>query len=190
MGELSPYRRPDLCDFLGRAEPVKPRHQRSVQACRDRQCGEGTAAAVRSRCAFALRLQHRLGHFLDEQRNAIGALDNVLSDALWQRLVARDAVNHCGDFALAEPIESESSDVGSSNPRRLELRSVGDNQQHPKCSQPVHCATERFQARWVDPMHVLENHQHRIGRDSASSCAVSASSVFCRRCCGVSSSVG
>jgi hypothetical protein len=30
-------------------------------------------------------------------------------------------------------------------------------------SQPVHCATEQFEARWVHPMHVLENHQDRAG---------------------------
>ena len=29
--------------------------------------------------------------------------------------------------------------------------------------QPIHRAPNRFQARWVNPMHVLENHQHRLG---------------------------
>ena len=57
------------------------------------RAGDGIAAAVRSRVAFALRLQHRLRHFLNEQRNAVCALDNVLSDARWQRLVAGDAVD-------------------------------------------------------------------------------------------------
>ena len=33
MRELSPYHRSDLRHFFGRAEPVKPRHQRGVQAC-------------------------------------------------------------------------------------------------------------------------------------------------------------
>ena len=96
------------------------------------------AAAVRSRCAFAFRFQHRLGHFLDEQRNAIGALDDVLPDARRQRLVADDAVDHGVDFALAQPIESEGGHVWSSDPRRLELRSERDDQQHPKGSNPVH----------------------------------------------------
>src|ERR1700720_940422 len=36
MGKLSPDHRSNLCHLLGRTEPIKPRHQRSVQACRDR----------------------------------------------------------------------------------------------------------------------------------------------------------
>ena len=39
-------------------------------------------AAVCRSFAFAFRLQHRLRHFLDEQRNAVCALDNVLSNTL------------------------------------------------------------------------------------------------------------
>ena len=80
-----------------------------------------------------------------------------------QRLVAGDAVDHGGDFALAEPVEGECSDVRPSDPRRLELRSVRDDQQHAKSSYPVHRPTERFKARRVDPMRILEDHQHRIG---------------------------
>jgi hypothetical protein len=86
-----------------------------------------------------------------------------LSDTCWQRFVAHYAVNHRSDFALAKAIKCESGDMGPTNPRRLELRSIGDNQQHSECSQPIHRAPNRFQARWVNPMHVLENHQHRLG---------------------------
>ena len=49
-------------------------------------------------CALALRLQHRLRHFLDEQRNAVGTLDDVLADVGWQRLVADDALDHGDEF--------------------------------------------------------------------------------------------
>ena len=107
------------------AEPS--RSSRAIsEACRlagTARAEDGTAAAVRSRVAFALRFQHRLGHFLDEQRNAVSALDNVLPNARGQRLVAGDAVDHGSDFALAEPVERECGDVRSSNPRRLKLRS-------------------------------------------------------------------
>ena len=123
MRKLSPDRRPDLRHFFGRAEPVEPRHQRGVQACGD--CAE-RGRNGRSRAlgrAFALRLQHRLRHFLDEQRNAVGALDDVLPDVRRQRLIAGNAVDHGGDFALRQPIESECGDMRPSNPRRLELRS-------------------------------------------------------------------
>ena len=127
------------------------------------RAGDGTAAAAVLAVAFALRLQHRLGHFLDEQGNAVGALDDVLSNARGQRLVADDAVDHGGDFALSQPIDGESGDMRPSDPRRLELRSERHDQQHAKGCDPVHGPTERFQARGVDPMRILENHQHRIG---------------------------
>ena len=107
-----------------------------------------------------------------------------------EELVADDAVDHGVDFALRQPIDGEGGDMRLSDPRRLEFRPEGHDQQHAKSSDPVHRPTEHFQARGVGPMRILENHQHRICRDSASTCAVSASSVLCRRCCGVSSSVG
>jgi hypothetical protein len=37
-------------------------------------------------------LQHSLGHLLDEQGNAVGALDDVLADVGWQRMVALSKV--------------------------------------------------------------------------------------------------
>ena len=84
-----------------------------------------------------------------------------------------------------------SGDVGPSNPRRLELRSIGDDQQAPRgllFADPS--ATNSFETRWVDPMHVLENHQHRILTAPASPPAQRASSVFCLRCSEVNSKVG
>ena len=41
MRELTTHRCSDLCHLLGRAEPVEPRHQRRMQARRDRQCRWG-----------------------------------------------------------------------------------------------------------------------------------------------------
>jgi hypothetical protein len=49
-----------------------------------------------------------------------------------------------------------------SYPRRLKFWPVGDNQQHAKGPYSVHRATDRFQARGVDPMCILEHHQHWI----------------------------
>jgi hypothetical protein len=134
-----------------------------VQARRDGQCWRWNGSGGPSRFALVLGLQHRLGHFLHEQRDAVGAIDDVLSDTLWQRFVACYPVNHRGDFTLAEAIKGESTDMGPTNPRGLELRSISDNQQHPECSQPIYRAPNPFEARWVNPMRVLENHQHRLG---------------------------
>ena len=46
---------------------------------------------------------------------------------------------------------------GSNSGRKVTISST------PMVRNPVHRPTERFQARGVDPMHILENHQHRIG---------------------------
>ena len=62
MRELPPDRRADLRHLLGRAEPIEPRHQRSVQTCRDRQCrrrdcrnsASGAASLSASSTAFVI----------------------------------------------------------------------------------------------------------------------------------------
>ena len=82
------------------------------EACRlagTASVGDGTAAAVCARRTLALRLQHRLRHFLDEQRNAVGALDDVLPDVRRQHLVADDAFDHGVDFAFPKSIEREAA---------------------------------------------------------------------------------
>jgi hypothetical protein len=76
---------------------------------------------------FAFGFQYRLRHFLDEQRNAIGTLDNVLSDTLGQRLVARNTLDHGGDIAFPKPVESKGGDMRTTDPRRLKLRSIRDD---------------------------------------------------------------
>ena len=101
VGELPADRRPDLRNLFGRAEPVEPRHQRRMQGRRDRQRRRRDRRSGYGRCAVALRLQHRLGHLLHEQRDAVAALDDVLPDVRRQRPVAGDMVNHDADVALA-----------------------------------------------------------------------------------------
>ena len=185
MGKLPPDRRPDLRHLLGGAEPVEPRHQRGVQARGDGQGWRRHRCGRPSALAFALRLQHRLGHLLHEQRNTVGALDDVLPDARRDELVADDAVDHGVDIALRQPIDCESGHVWPSDPRRLEFRPEGDDQQHAKGRDPVHRPAEQFQARGVGPMCILENHQHRTVSVSAPRFASSVLPAFvCRRCCG------
>jgi hypothetical protein len=61
--------------------------------------------------ALALRLQHRFGHLLHEQQDAIGALDDVLPNVWRQQFVADNAVDHSARIALRQPIDGESGDV-------------------------------------------------------------------------------
>ena len=88
-------------------------------------------------CVLALRLQHRLRHFLDEQRNAVGTLDDVLADVGWQRLVADDALDHGENFAFSQPIDGEECHIRSSDPGRIKIRPECHDQQHTKAANPV-----------------------------------------------------
>ena len=78
-------------------------------------------------------------------------------------LFPRDTVDHGSNFAVPKPVECESTDVRSSYPWWLELRPMRNDQQHAKGSNPVHCSAKGFQARRVDPMRILEDHQHGVG---------------------------
>ena len=109
MRELSPDRRPDLRHLLGRAEPVEPRHQRGVQACRDRQGRRRNRRSHAPRRALALRLQHRLGHLLHEQRDAVGALDDLRQHVRRQLLVTDQLRDDGGRVPLSKPIQRQCS---------------------------------------------------------------------------------
>src|SRR5260370_39336258 len=100
-------------------------------------------------CVLALRLQHRLRHFLDEQRNAVGTLDDVLANVGWQRLIADDALDHGYNFALSQPIDGQECHIRSSDPGRLELWTERYNQQHTQGPKPVNDPAESFQTRGI-----------------------------------------
>ena len=63
----------------------------------------------RSFSCFALTLsfQYRLGHFLYEQRDTVGALDNLSHDICRHLLTADKACNDGGCFAFREPIKPQ-----------------------------------------------------------------------------------
>ena len=124
--------------------------------------GEGIAATVRCDLAFAFGLQHRLGHLLDEQGNAVSALDNVLANIRRQRLVADNAVDHGVDIALCKPIDGESGHMGLSRSRAPRTLAGTSRSAEREGSQSGRRSTERFQARGVGPMRIFEDHQHRI----------------------------
>ena len=150
----------DLRDFLGRAHPIEPRHQRGLQGRGNRQ---GSAPC---RFALALRLQYCLRHLLDEQRHAVAALDDVPADGRRQLPRAGDGADHDVDVALVQPIEDDRRDVGLPGPRREEFRPEAYDQQRAKRPDAVHDAVQRFEARGVRPLRVLEDHQHRVDASS------------------------
>jgi hypothetical protein len=140
MRKIAPDRRADLRYFLRRAEPVEARHQRGVQACRYRRGRSGRNRAF-SR-ALRISLQNRFGHLLDEQRDAVSALDDVLSDARRKGLVADDAINQRARFARCKPIDGESGHIRAPQPRRLEFGTIGHDKQHTERWYSVHDVAE------------------------------------------------
>ena len=72
-----------------------------------------------------------------------------------KRPVTNDPVDHRVDFAPRQPIECEGGDVRLSDPRRLELRPKGYDQQGAAGSRPIHSPTEYLQACGIGPMRIL-----------------------------------
>jgi len=98
----------DLCHLPDRRQPIKTRHQRRVQRCRDRQSRQRTfenilAIPFPQQSAF----QHRLGQLLDEQRHAIGARKDLVRYLLRQRLASRHPLDQCRARASAKARERD-----------------------------------------------------------------------------------
>ena len=74
-------------------------------------------------------------------------------------LVANDAADHCLDVALTQPIDGEGGHIGATDPGWIEFRPERHDQQPAHGPNLVHSPSERFEARRVDPLHILEDHQ-------------------------------
>ena len=133
-----------------------------MQTRGDCQSRRGNGGRNLHRVQLTPRLQHRLCHLLYKQRDAVGALDNVLPDVCRQRLVADDVLDQGVDLAMSQPVEGKTCDVRLSDPGRLELRPERHDQQYAKGPNQVHRATERFQARGIGPVRI-QDHQHGAG---------------------------
>ena len=163
VAEHAPERRGQLGDLLHRRELVEARHQRIVQRGRDRQrrqrAGQHVAVA---RIDQQVRLQDRLGQLLDEQRHAVGPGDDLLDHLERQRLAAGDALDHGGRLTMAQPAERERADVRIAAPGRREVGPKDHHQQDRQALDPIDDLLEQLDRGGVDPMRVLEDHQHRI----------------------------
>ena len=130
VAEFSTEHRTDLRDFPRRAaDPVEPGSQRRVQGRRNRQRGYRGCRQHRRQAVFLTDVfQHCLGQLLDEQRHAVGALDDLVGDLLGQRLAAGDLGDHLRTLCGSEPGEPDQTDVRAAGPwrrnRRLRGRSV------------------------------------------------------------------
>ena len=160
------------------------------EACRlagTASAGDGTAAAVRRASPSLSASKHRFGHFLHEQRNAVGALDDVLPSRQPEVACSRRGVSiMVADFALSKPVEREGRDMrlARSTARRTpvgKLRPAARGRASIRST--VRPSTSK--ARGIDPMRILEDHQHRVlACQSRQVVRLALPAFFCRRCCG------
>lgn len=107
-------------------------------------------------------LQYRFGQFLDEQRNTVRALNDLRHHVRPQLFVSYKVSDDGGHLALAKPIEHHSRHLCLSGPRWSELRPGGDDEQHRNATDALDGPAQRLKAARIDPMRVLEDHQHRL----------------------------
>ena len=107
-------------------------------------------------------LDHALGHFLNKQRHAGGALGDLADDLIGQHLAAGDLLDQCGPVVPVEAVERQHRHLRLAGPGRLELGAKRHDQQHPQTADPLDGDVEQFVRGRVDPMRVLEDHHHRL----------------------------
>ena len=66
------------------------------------------------------------------------------------------------DVAPRQPIEGQRSHVRPSDPGRAEFRPESNKYQEPVAHGQVNRPGEQFEAGWIGPMRIFENHQHGI----------------------------
>jgi class 3 adenylate cyclase len=162
VGKFPADRCADLDHLLAGPEAVEPSHQGRVQACRYRKRGGRNRGGGAPHVALACSFQHRFGHFLHEEGNAIGSLDDVLPDVRGKRLVADHPFDQRVDVALRQPIENLCCYPGPADPGRAELRARGHDQQHRQAPDPLDDAPKQLEACRIGPVRVLEDHQQRL----------------------------
>jgi hypothetical protein len=79
----------------------------------------------------------------------------------WQLLVAEDSIDHRADVALSKAVDGDRCYVRSPYPRSIKVRPECHYQQHRDAADVRDDPTERFKARWIGPMCILKDHQHR-----------------------------
>src|SRR6476660_1028448 len=65
-------------------------------------------------------------------------------------------------FTLLKPVDRLARHVRLSNPWRAELRAESYNEQRRESFNAIHRPVERLKTRRIDPMYILEGHQHRL----------------------------
>jgi hypothetical protein len=105
--------------------------------------------------------QHRLDQFLDKQRHAVSALNDLVDERLRKRFAAGDVADQRYAFTSAEAIEHHAGDVRLAGPRRLKVGAVGDDQENREHLHALDGEREQFERGGIAPLRILEDHHDR-----------------------------
>ena len=75
-------------------------------------------------------LQHRLGQFLDKQRDAIRLVDDLRHHFAWQLPTDGHLFDQSARVLPVKPIEPQQADIGKTRPGRLELGPEGHEREY------------------------------------------------------------
>ena len=134
-----------------------------MQCRRDRKRGQRTIEHVPfPLLAQQTTFQHAFGQFLDEQRHAVGAIDDLLDDLFGQSLAAGDLLCQSRPVVPVQASERHHAHLRLAGPRRLEVRAERQDQQHRQTDDPFDKQVEQFTRGRVYPMRVLEDHDQAL----------------------------
>jgi hypothetical protein len=152
-----------LGDGLGVTEPIEPRGQGIAQGVGYAERGQ-RAGEFKAICMLHQRtgLHQVLGEFFDEQRNAVGALEDLLHQLVGQRLAARRLLGDLHRPALLQTAQQQACHMRQIGPSDAILRARRNHQQQCQIGHPRDHARHEFVGGWVDPVRVLAHQQQGL----------------------------
>jgi Recombinase/Resolvase, N terminal domain len=137
-GELAADHRADLGDLLDRSQTVEASRQRIVQRGRNRQRRQWPGNLVPVGAASKKAgIQHCLSQLLDEERHAVGPLDDLLQHLVRQSHTRAYAVDDCRHLMASQPAQAEGCHMRITVPGRPPLRTVGHDQERAHAVKPL-----------------------------------------------------
>ena len=130
--ELAADHGADLPDLLGgRAKPIEARNQRGMQGGGDRQVRYRARRQHRDDPIVAIAgFEHRLGQFFNEQRHAVGALDDLVNGLSGEAGFASKLLDQRRAFTPIEPVQRQHCHMALAAPRVPKLGAESDDDEH------------------------------------------------------------
>ena len=149
-GELAPDDRADLHIAPRRAKPVEALSEEVGQAFRQ----------VRSARAVG-RVEHHARHFLDEQRHAIGALDDAVDVDARKAGAEADRLCETGGILGREAVEMEQGHIVALHPFGLRAGTGGRDQEQARLAACVDELRDEIARSRIGPVQVLVDEDER-----------------------------